>query len=269
MKISIITPSLNQGSFIEMTIRSVLNQNYPALEYLVVDGGSTDDTLAILNEFSSYLRWVSEPDHGQADAINKGLRIATGDVLAYLNADDLYLPGTLKQVAEYFTVEPDAQWVYGNCRVIEENGNTIGRLIAPYFNLNRMIYRGAYVPQPAVFWRRTAGAAVGEFDATLRYALDYDYFIRLGMYAPGRYLDVELACFRLQSTSKTISASEKHWRESLMVSERYGLKPWTLWYWIRRVRHYGLRVLPQPLQLMLARRMGRVQDAYQYSQRHS
>lgn len=264
LTISVVTPSLNQGDFIRATINSVLDQNYPALDYLIVDGGSSDGTIGVLREFSNRLRWISEPDRGQADAINKGLRMARGDVMAYLNADDLYLPGALERVSEYLTLHPQADWIYGNCRVIDETGLPIGQLVAPPFNLQRMVHRADYVPQPTVFWRRSAADRIGEFDVTLRFAMDYDYFIRLGQYTPGHRLAVEMACFRLHPSSKTIfSANEEaFWRETLMVSERYGMKPWTVWFWLRRARHRGLRVLPKALRSVFIRRLRRTQDEY-------
>jgi glycosyltransferase involved in cell wall biosynthesis len=267
MCISIITPSLNQAAFIEATIHSVLDQQYPELDYIVIDGGSTDGTPAILQKYGDRLRWLSEKDRGQTDAINKGLRLATGEIMAYLNADDLYLPDTFAIVAQYFEQHPAANWVYGDCRLIDESGQLLGQLKAPEFNLKRMIQRGEYVPQPTVFWRRSAFAAIGEFDVNLRYALDYDFFIRLGQNSPGHRLDAELACFRLQPSSKTISGEEKHWREALMVSERHGLRPWAFWYWWRHIRHYGLRALPVSLQRFARRRLGRVQDDYQAQRR--
>jgi len=261
-RISIVTPSLNQAAFIEATIRSVLNQHYSELDYLVIDGGSTDGTQTVLQKYDGRLRWLSEKDRGQTDAINKGMRLAEGVILAYLNADDLYLPETLDRVAHYLAAHPQADWVYGHCRLIDEMGQSRGQLRAPLFNLNRMILRGEFIPQPTVFWRRSAATAIGEFDVTLRYAMDYDFFIRLGQRSPGHHLDTELACFRLQPLSKTVSGEEKHWRETLKVSERYGLKPWTAWYWLRRLRHWGLRAFPGPAQRWVRRRMGRAQDAY-------
>ena len=266
-RISVVTPSLNQAAFIELTIRSVLDQNYPALDYIVVDGGSTDGTQAILQKYGERLRWLSEKDRGQTDAINKGMRMADGELLAYLNADDVYLPGTFDTVARYFEAHPQVDWVYGDCRLIDEMGRSIGRLKAPRFNLNRMILRGEYIPQPAAFWRRTAATAIGEFDVTRRYSMDYDFFIRLGQHSPGHRLDAELACFRLQPASKTISSEENHWRETLKVSEQHGLKPWTFWYWWRRARHRGLRLLPPSIQGIITRRLGRLQDAYQANHR--
>src|SRR5688500_4533124 len=117
-KISIITPSLNQGDFIEQTILSVLSQDYPNLEYLVVDGGSSDATLGVLAKYAGKVTWISEADKGQTDAINKGLRRATGSIVGYLNADDLLLPGTLNKIGEVFSDHPQARWATGTCRIV-------------------------------------------------------------------------------------------------------------------------------------------------------
>src|SRR5918996_5336836 len=124
-RISIITPSFNQGNFIEETILSVLSQEYPDLEYLVMDGGSSDATLDVLKKYSGRITWFSEPDQGQTDAINKGLRRATGSVVGYLNADDLLLPGALNKVAQTFTADPQAWWVTGKCQIVDEENNEI------------------------------------------------------------------------------------------------------------------------------------------------
>jgi glycosyltransferase involved in cell wall biosynthesis len=142
-KISIITPSFNQGAFIEETIQSVLSQEYPNLEYMIVDGGSTDDTLDILHKYQDQLTWISEPDRGQVDAINKGLKLASGEVLAYLNSDDLYLPGALRKVGAYFAEHPQAEWLTGYCRNVDGEGQPIRGLIRAYKNfwLSRPSYR--------------------------------------------------------------------------------------------------------------------------------
>jgi glycosyltransferase involved in cell wall biosynthesis len=134
-KISIITPSLNQGHFIDETICSVLSQDYPNLEYLVMDGGSTDQTLEVLKRFSGRVTWVSEKDAGQTNAINKGLRLAGGNLLAYLNADDLLLPGTLSRVAQTAVENPRAMWFTGQCRIIDDRGNEIRKPVTTYKNL--------------------------------------------------------------------------------------------------------------------------------------
>ncbi|MCX6000590.1 MAG: glycosyltransferase family 2 protein, partial [Chloroflexi bacterium] len=152
--VSIITPSFNQASFIEETIRSVLLQNYPALDYLVIDGGSNDGTVEILRRYEPWLRWVSEPDQGQTDAINKGLRLAKGSVLAYLNSDDTYLAGTIHAVVEHFQAHPEDGLVYGDCYAVNTDGIAYGTIKGHPFNLRRMIMRGEFVPQQAAFWSR-------------------------------------------------------------------------------------------------------------------
>ncbi len=265
-RVSIITPSYNQAQFIEETIRSVLLQGYPDLEYLVIDGGSTDGTLDILRRYEPWLRWVSEPDRGQSDAINKGLRMASGDILAYLNSDDLYLPGALYAIADFFRSYHEAGLVYGECRVIDEHGNELGYLPRRPFDLRRTIQRAEFLPQQATFWRHEVMEKVGLFDDSLCYAMDYEYFIRVARAFPVAYLPQPVACFRMQHTSKTVSQSEKHWCETLVVSERYGLKPWTLWYWTRRLRHWGLRAMPEPIQRHVRQRLGRAHDPYLYTQ---
>lgn len=265
-RVSIITPSYNQGQFIEETISSVLLQDYPALEYIVVDGGSNDGTVDILRRYERWLHWLSEPDRGQTDAINKGLRVATGDILAYLNSDDLYLPGGIHAIADYFRSHPTTGLVYGECRVVDEQGRVLGCLPRRGFSLRRMIERAEFLPQQATFWRREVMEKVGLFDDRLRYAMDYEYFIRVARAFPVAYLPQPVACFRMHGTSKTVSQSEKHWREALAVSERYGLKPWMVWYWIRRLRHWGLQAMPEPIQMRVRQRMGRVHDPYLYAQ---
>lgn len=159
-KISIITPSLNQGDFIEQTILSVLSQDYPNLEYLIVDGGSLDATLDVLAKYSGKVTWISEADKGQTEAINKGLRRATGSIVSYLNADDLLLPGTLKRVEQAFINHPQTYWVTGKCRIVDEENNEIRRPITVYKNILLGLHSFSsllmtnYISQPATFWRR-------------------------------------------------------------------------------------------------------------------
>jgi len=266
-RIGIVTPSLNQGAFIEATVRSVLLQDYAALDYHVVDAGSTDATLDVLRRYAPWLTWTSEPDRGQADAINKGLARARGEVLAYLNSDDLYLPGALRQVGEYFARHPEVGLVYGDCQVIDGDGRRLGLLPQHAFDRRRLIERGEYIPQPAAFWRRAVIEQVGDFDPALHLALDHDFFIRASGAFAVAYLPRPLAAFRLHGSSKTVSREARHWRESLAVSERYGLRPWHAWYWLRRLRHWGLRALPGPAQRWVRRRLGRAQDAYTAEER--
>lgn len=225
-RVSIITPSFNQGAFIEETIRSVLAQDYPDLEYWVIDGGSTDGTLEILKRYEGRLRWISELDSGQANAINKGLRLASGEILAYLNSDDLYLPGALRRVGEYFAAHPEAAWLTGRCRTVDANQQETRRLITRYKNfwLRLRSYRALqvlnYISQPATFWRRSAFEASGLLDESLHYTMDYDYWLRLG----GRYrlhvLPQELAVFRLHERSKSGSTASKQFEEQYRVAEK-------------------------------------------------
>jgi len=262
-RVSIVTPSYNQGQFIEETIRSVLLQGYPHLDYIVIDGGSSDNTLDVLRRYQDHLYWVSEPDRGQADAINKGLKMSRGEVLAYLNSDDTYLPGSIRLVASYFRAHPDVGMVYGDCQVVDARGKVLGLMRGHEFNLHRLIHRAEIIPQQTAFWRREAVEQVGPFDTGLQYSMDYDFFVRVGRAFLVVYIPQPLACFRLHGVSKTVSQEERHWRETLAVSERYGMTTRTAWYWIRRLRHRGLRALPGPVQRWVRQRLGRPQDVWQ------
>jgi glycosyltransferase involved in cell wall biosynthesis len=179
--VSIVTPTLNQGRFIEHTIRSIKNQTYTEVEHIVVDGGSTDETIGILrrHEGTYPMRWLSEPDRGMYDAVNKGMRLATGEILAYLNSDDLYFPWTLQAVVEYFERHPDTDFVFGDAlNVDDETGGQLCYLHPP-FNLD-FVRRVGFLAQPTVFWRRRAAERVGAFDASLRFVGDCDYWMRAG-----------------------------------------------------------------------------------------
>ncbi len=228
-KISLVTPSLNQGQFIEETIQSVLSQNYPNLEYLVMDGGSSDQTLEILQRYSGQIVWSSEKDKGQANAINKGLRIASGDILAYLNADDLLLPGTLLKVAQEFLKHPDAMWVTGRCRIIDEKNREIRRLITAYKNTWLRMHRGSlllitdYISQPATFWRMEAFQTLGLFDENFHYAMDYEYWLRMNDRFQPVIIPEYLAAFRIHHQSKNIISGHRdvYINEDRMAVERY------------------------------------------------
>lgn len=258
--ISIVTPSYNQGTFIEETIRSVLLQGYPSLQYIIMDGGSSDETLDVIRKYEAWLHWVSEPDGGQTDAINKGLRLATGELRAYLNSDDTYLPGSLHAIAGFMTVHPEYGLAYGDCEVVDEGGKSLGYLPRHPFNLKRTIERGEFVPQQAAFWRLSVQNQVGMLDDRLHFAMDYEFFIRIATFAPVGYLPQPLAAFRMHGSSKTVSQSDRHWREALAVSERHGLRPYMPWYWLRRLRHHGLRSLPGFLQSRVRQRLARPYD---------
>lgn len=246
--VSIVTPSFNQAGFLEATICSVLEQDYPRIEYMICDGGSTDQSVHIIRKYESRLAWwCSEKDNGQSHAINKGWQRAQGEILAYLNSDDLYLPGAVSAVVDFLGKRPDVGVVFGDCQVIDAADRVRGLMRGQPFSVRRSIRNGEYILQPAAFWRRAVLDKVGLFDVNLRYALDYEYFIRVGLSFPVAYLPQSLACFRLHGESKTMSQHESHWREVMAVSQHYGLRPWHLWYWLRRCRHWGLRALPMSL----------------------
>lgn len=226
-KISIITPSYNQGQFIERTIRSILEQNYPGLEYIVMDGGSTDGTLDILRQYEKNLKWSSEKDEGQADAINKGIRMATGDIIAYLNSDDVLEPGALLRVAEYFAAHPEAMWLTGKCRIIDEHDREIRPMITAYKNFllrhysYRMLLVTNPISQPATFWRRGIVREFGLFDVNEHLVMDYEYWLRIGRhYNPG-ILDEFLARFRVHGRAKTVSTNFSNFKQELAVAKKY------------------------------------------------
>ncbi|HEY9698665.1 MAG TPA: glycosyltransferase family 2 protein [Trichocoleus sp.] len=229
-RISIITPSYNQGHFIEETICSVLQQNYPNLEYIVIDGGSTDNTVDIIKRYESQISyWVSEPDRGQTHAINKGLKRATGEILAYINSDDYYLPGTLHAVAEYFRNYPEIDLLHGRCCYVDAHGESIGEQFGNIHTFEEIIdlwsiwWRKQQFVQPEVFWTRRISDRVGAFNESLYFVMDYEYWSRI-LQAGGTVgrLDRQLSCFRFTQTQKS-AQSFKVADELLSV-----VKPW-LW----------------------------------------
>jgi glycosyltransferase involved in cell wall biosynthesis len=230
-RITVITPSYNQGEYIERTIQSVLSQDYTDLEYIVMDGGSTDETVSILEEYERSLSWVSETDRGQSHAINKGLKRATGEVIAFLNSDDTYEPGALKKVGEFFASTPQAAWVTGQCRNIDSSDREIRKVVALYKNLWLRLHSYTalqvldYVSQPATFWRREVVDKVGPFDESLRYAMDYDYSLRVGRHYKLWVLHEYLANFRIHSTSKAGSSANAQMDADLEIARRHVSSP--------------------------------------------
>ena len=225
LKISVITPSYNHAEFIGRTIESVQSQRGDfELEHIVVDGGSDDGTIEILKHYGDAVRWVSEPDNGQADALNKGLAMATGDVIGWLNSDDLYEPGALAAAADIFNAEPQTQWLYGKVHIIDPRGREIRKWITAYKNLRMRRYKYAkllaenWICQMSVFWRRSAGEQVGPFRTDLHWCMDYDYWLRLGARRPGRFVDKYLGAFRWYPASKSGAGFVRQFREELAVA---------------------------------------------------
>jgi len=229
-RISIITPSYNQGHFIEETIQSVLQQNYPDLEYIIVDGGSTDNTVEIINQYKSQIAyWISEKDNGQTHAINKGLAVATGEIIAYINSDDYYLPGTFFKVAEAFQNSPEIDLLHGRCRYVNEAGEKIGEQFGNIQSFEEIIdlwgvwWQKRQFVQPEVFWSRRITDGIGTFNEALHYVMDYDYWCRI-LRAGGKVkrIEQELACFRF-------TANQKSNQSDLVAQELLNLVQPLLW----------------------------------------
>ncbi len=218
-RISIVTPNYNYGQFLEETIRSVLLQGYPDLEYIIIDGGSTDNSVEIIKKYEPWLAyWVSEPDRGQSDAINKGLQRATGEIAAWLNSDDTYLPGTLAVVANALVSNPQWVMVYGDCEKIDAESRIIGRLDARPFDFLLLIKKD-FIKQPAAFWRRYIHDTIGFLDTQLHYAMDYDFWLRIALKYENKvsYLPYTLAQYRFHDMSKTCSQELGFIRDHILL----------------------------------------------------
>jgi glycosyltransferase involved in cell wall biosynthesis len=221
--ITIVTPSFNQGSFILDAVESVLNQTYPNIEYIIMDGGSSDDTLEKLARYKTQLTLYSEADKGQADAINKGFRLANGAILGWLNADDMYLPDTLEIVAQYFAEHPSHSFVYGDGIVVNKNGKPFGRRanVRPTHHA-QLLHEDDNILQPAAFWRQRLWVDVGELNTGLRFMLDYDYWLRVAQQFELFYIAKPLAYERLHAATKTASGHIERLQEMESVIQSHG-----------------------------------------------
>jgi hypothetical protein len=262
-KISIVTPSYNQAQFLEATIRSILEQGYPNLEYMVIDGGSTDGSVEIIRSHESGLAyWVSEPDGGQYDAVNKGFERSTGEVMAWLNADDKYCPWALSVVGEIFATFPEVEWVTSGYSL---NWDRHGRAVRCWeragFNRN-VFLRGAngpfqqlhthgWIQQESTFWRRSLWErAGGGLDTSLRLAADFDLWARFFQHAELHTIGVPLGGFRKHGDQRSVHHAEQYVREARQVMERLGARPYgTFENKARHVLSYHSRAL-RPRRLM-------------------
>jgi glycosyltransferase involved in cell wall biosynthesis len=224
--ISIITPSFNQAAFLEETLLSVRHQGYPAIEHIVVDGGSTDGSVEIIRRHEAKLAWwVSEKDAGQADALNKGLARATGDIVAFLNSDDLYLPGALRTIGDEFARNPACAWVTGGWLMFGEAMQTSCWFPRPPRDAADCLYQHFSSAQPGHFWRRSLVVELGGFDAGLRYCFDHDLYARLLLAgARPRVLQVPLAAYRIHASSKTVAEEARFLPEFAAIRERYAAR---------------------------------------------
>ena len=226
-KNTVVTAVLNRARSIERALTSVREQRYPNIEHVVVDGGSTDGTLEILKR-SEGVRWISEPDEGLADAMNKGIAMATGDWIGWLNSDDYYLPGAFDAVAEAAESHPDARWVTGRCRIIDANDHATRPKITAYKNwlLSHYSFRlyltQNFVSCPSTFVRRDAYEAVGPLDSRYRISMDYDVFLRIARQWDPVVLDQELAVFRMEEGTLSVDGFEQQFVEHAEQARRHG-----------------------------------------------
>ena len=250
--ISLVTPSLNQGKFIRATLESVLAQSYPNLDYRVQDGGSTDGTFAVLRESESRVPFVSEKDAGQADAINRGLSKATGEVLGYLNSDDVLLPGALGAVGEAFAANPELLFAWGRASYLDE----VGRVVSPYLVRPDAVERLAdacFIAQPAAFFRRKVWDEIGPFDESLHHTMDYDYWLRIAARYPQskmRFLDRELAGCRMHADAKTVAGWTRALDEIFVLVKRhtgYVSLWWCVAKWDHRIDGRSQATDPHPV----------------------
>jgi glycosyltransferase involved in cell wall biosynthesis len=217
MLVSIVTPSYNQGRFLRRTIDSVLTQSYPHIEYLVIDGGSTDNSIDILRSYGDRFCWLSEPDRGQAHALNKGFARARGEVLAYVNSDDTLLPGAVETIVRHFKQHPDWDVVYGRADWIDEHDHRLDEYPTHPFSFRRLM-QYCFLCQPATFWRASAARQVGPFNERLQACIDYEYWLRLHRAgAHFQHLEDRLACSRLYGDTKTLSQRETIYREHIQI----------------------------------------------------
>ncbi len=252
--VTIVTPSYNQARFLPATLDSVLAQTYPNIEYIVMDGGSTDDSPAILERYAPRLaHWASEKDRGQTDAINKGFARANGEILAWLNSDDTYEPEAVAEAVAFLQAHPEIGLVYGDADFIDEHGQRLGRFPAAQTDYARLRRGYVHIPQQAAFWRASLWRQVGPLDPEFYFAMDYDLWVRLARVSELRYHPRHWANFRLHGDSKTMVA-DSAWPEMLKVHRRDGGSPLA-----PIVFKYHLRRILAPL--VTARRRGRVRQA--------
>lgn len=201
--VSVITPSYNQAQFLEATLRSVLEQDYPRIEYIVCDGGSTDGSVEIIRKYADRITWwCSEKDAGQSQAINKGLARATGDIVAWLNSDDCYLPGAISAVVRALAAQPTVGLVYGGLELINARGRRIGEFRTRTYSMADQLTQRLTIPQPASFWRMDVVRDVGGVREDLHYAMDFEYWIRIGRRHPIVRIPERLAQFRISEVNK-------------------------------------------------------------------
>jgi glycosyltransferase involved in cell wall biosynthesis len=223
-RVTIVTPSFNQARFLEATIHSVLTQDYPRIDYIIVDGGSTDGSLNIIRKYANRLAWwVSEKDRGQTDAINKGFAHAKGEILAWLNSDDTYEPKAVGKAVIYLIEHPEVGMIYSDANYIDEDGAVIGKFPAAQTDYHLLRQGYVHIPQQTTFFRTDLWRAIGPLDPSFYFAMDYDLWTRIARHTQIKYLlGQTFSNFRIHTSGKTIAADDRCWPEMLRVHYRDG-----------------------------------------------
>ncbi len=238
-RISIVMPSYNQVRFIERSILSVLNQNYPNLQFIIMDGGSTDGTLDVIRKYGEYLLWTSERDLGQSDAINKALLLADGELIGWQNSDDVYFPGAFRRVHEVAERVPQAAIYSGTvaCIDLDDRLTRISKFTRP--SARRLLYEGFVMSSQGVFWRRDVQSCVGPYDIDLHIAMDVDFWLRMLAQGCAEFLPEIIGGFRQHEGTKTSLAEGRGLKEMSEIRKKFGVNDQTLrWKFIRA----GLRI---------------------------
>jgi len=247
--VSVITPSYNQAEFLEEAILSVQKQTYPRVEHIVVDGASTDGSVQILKKYSATMRWISEPDNGETEAINKGLQLARGDIMSVLSADNTYLSDAVSTVVSVFEKNPEVILMYGDYNVIDAGGSLLRTCRAPDFNFAEFVRRGSsYICEATAFFRRAVVDEIGLWDISVRYAMDYDYWLHIASHYQVLHVPAILANFRAHTGSVTARNRRALNKESRAVTFKY-YKPsavdlfWFKWHDARLLFYHWLNLI--------------------------
>jgi glycosyltransferase involved in cell wall biosynthesis len=242
--VSIITPSLNHGKFISGAIQSVLSQDYPTIEYWIMDGGSSDGTIDVLNQYSNRIKWMIDHDDGLYDAVNKGWARTRGKYLGYLNADDMFCKGAIRQFVECLDKHPEVALVYGDYLRVDQNGRILELVLSGKSDIETLVKYGNTIFSGAMLIRRSVLEELGWFDVSYKYSSDYDLCIRIAQQFPIAHIPHPLAMFRIHNASKSQNSRWNMWDETFKISHKYsGHKYFSLYsrYWIDRVVH----IIPQ------------------------
>ena len=264
--VSVITPSYNQGQFIQQTIESVLNQDYANIEYIVIDGGSTDETIAILNSYGNKIIWVSEKDEGQADAVNRGIRMASGEIIGWLNSDDTYLPGSIRKAVSFFNKYSNVQMLYGEAYYTDKEGNITSRYPTKPFNYDNLAHE-CFICQPSAFIRKNVLFDVGLLRKDLQLCMDYELWMRIGKKYTIASIPDYFSTSRLYSENKTLGRRDEVYKEIFKtVKHHYGYVPisWVYGYADYKLdQNHGKKYLLLTMWLYIKYNISNLRYAYQ------